>query len=75
MKYIQQYMEEELKLKPLGKIDFEELTTHDYEGAYGYEILIDRKDTGLQIWWADYANWLEKKIQIMGGLKINRYGE
>lgn len=75
MEYIKEYMEEELKLKPLGEISVEELTTHDYEGAYGYEILIDRKDTGLQIWWADYANWLERKILIMGGLKINRCEE
>lgn len=55
-------MEEELKLKPLGDVTFEELTTHDYEGAYGYEIIIDGHDTGLQVWWADYATWLEKQL-------------
>ena len=72
MKYIEQYMEEELKIKALGKIDFEELGDVCDGGKFGYAVLIDEKDIGLQIWWSDYADWLEKKIDIMGGLTINK---
>lgn len=72
MKYIEQYMEEELKIKSLGKIDFEELGDVYDGGKFGYSVLIDEKDIGLQIWWSDYATWLEKKIDIIGGLTNNK---
>lgn len=62
MKYIKEYMEEYLKLKPLGDVTFDEISSHDNEEAYGYEIIIDGRDTGLQIWWVDYATWLENKF-------------
>ena len=72
MKYIEQYMEECLKIKPLGKVTFEGMQSMDSDETYGYSILIDGFDIGLEIWWADYASWLEKKIEIMGGLTINK---
>lgn len=71
MKYINEYMVECLKIRPLGKVTFEELQTMDSE-TYGYSVLIDGKDIGLEIWWVDYATWLEKKVDMFGGIQINK---
>ena len=65
MKYIEQYMEECLKIKPLGKVTFEGMQSMDSDETYGYSVLIDGKDIGLEIWWADYASWLEKKFDAL----------
>lgn len=66
MKYFEQYMTERLKLQPLGKVTFEGQQTMECEENYGYSVLIDGKDIGLEIWWADYALWLESKLTELG---------
>ena len=65
MKYIKEYMEERLKIKPLGEVSFEGLQSHDEDETYGYSVLIDGFDIGLEIWWSDYATWLEKKYDAL----------
>jgi hypothetical protein len=66
MKYFEQYMTERLKLKPLGKVTFEGMHTQDRDETYGYSVLIDGRDIGLEIWWADYSMWLEEKLTELG---------
>jgi hypothetical protein len=66
MKYVEQYMTERLKLQPLGKVTFEGLQSMDSDETYGYSVIIDGKDTGLEIWWADYSMWLEDKLTELG---------
>ena len=59
MKALDKYLEEEFRIKPLGK-----LTTEVYEseiGSYvGEEMIIDGKHTGIIVYYIDYINWLEK---------------
>lgn len=61
MKYIEQYMEEVLKIKALGKVTMSPCSHGDETGS---SILIDGKDTGIDVWWIDYAKWLEKKSRF-----------
>ncbi len=60
MKHIVKFLEEKLKVTPLGKV-----TTKPYEevcDAYvGEEILIDGQNTGIKITYIDYIYWLESK--------------
>lgn len=62
MKHAEQYLMEELKIQPLGKVTFEPSSSGE---EVGYSVIIDGKDIGLEIWWSDYATWLEKKINEM----------
>lgn len=66
MKYVEKYLEENMRIKPLGKI-----TTDVYEarcGEYtGEEVIIDGKSTGIIIAYIDYISWLEKDMQIING--------
>jgi hypothetical protein len=59
MKYLEQYIEEKLRIKILG-----ELTTHECaEGdGLGVSLVIDGYEIGLEVWYADYTNWLENKF-------------
>ena len=66
MKYVELYMKERLKLQPLGKVTFEGMQTQDCDETYGYSVLIDGRDIGLEIWWADYSMWLEEKLTELG---------
>ena len=65
MKYVELYMKERLKIRPLGKVTFGGLQTMDCDENYGYSVLIDGKDIGLEIWWPDYALWLEEKLTLL----------
>lgn len=60
MKHIVKYLEEKLRVTPLGKV-----TTKPYEevcDAYvGEEILIDDQCTGIKVTYIDYIYWLESK--------------
>ena len=60
MKHIVKYLEEKLRVTPLGKV-----TTKPYEevcDAYvGEEILIDGQCTGIKVTYIDYIYWLESK--------------
>ena len=60
MKYLEQYIEEKIKIKILG-----ELTTRDScEGeAVGVSLVIDGYEPGIEVWYADYSNWLEEKLE------------
>lgn len=57
MKYVEEYLNDVIKVKPLGK-----LTTTDDElnGMSGEMVYIDGKCSDIFISHADYANWLEK---------------
>ena len=59
MKYVEEYLRDVIKIKPLGK-----LTTKDEQelnGLSGEMVYIDGKCTDIFISHADYANWLEKQ--------------
>ena len=60
MKYIEEYLNDVIKVKPLGK-----LTTKDDElnGMSGEMVYIDGKCSDIFISHADYANWLEKQSE------------
>ena len=61
MKYALQYIEQVLRVKPLGEVTFDECSEGE---KCGYEVLIDGKFTGLEIWWVDYARWLEQFVKM-----------
>lgn len=58
MKFIDKYLTEVMRVKPLGRV-----TTDPYEttsGCYaGETILIDDKDVGIVVYYIDYIKWLE----------------
>lgn len=58
MKYVEEYLETAVKVKPLG-----ELTTREdiLNGMSGEMVYIDGKCSDIFISHADYANWLEKQ--------------
>ena len=60
MKFLEKYLEEKERIKPLGK-----LTTRDsVEGeSVGVSLVIDGYEPGIEVWWVDYAMWLEEKIE------------
>ena len=60
MKFLEKYLEEKLKIKILG-----ELTTREsVEGeSVGVSLVIDGYEPGIEVWWVDYAMWLEEKIE------------
>jgi hypothetical protein len=60
MKYLEQYLEEKLKIKVLGKLT----TTESSSGEeVGVSLVIDGYEPGIEVWWVDYARWLEEKIE------------
>jgi len=61
MKYIEKYLEEELKLQPLGNVGTKEDEVCDLSGEMVY---VDGKCTNIFVAHVDYANWLEKKIKL-----------
>ena len=60
MKYIEEYIERKLKIKILGELKLEELQDTCDGGYYGVELVIDGFAPGIQVWYADYLNWLEE---------------
>lgn len=60
MKYLERYIEEKLKIKVLG-----ELTTNgsDEGDCVGVSLVIDGYEPGIEVWYVDYAKWLEEKIE------------
>ena len=59
MKYIKEYLEQKIRIKPLGVITTK---VHESEpGEYiGESLLIDGEYTGIIIYYIDYINWLEE---------------
>lgn len=63
MKYLKQYLEEKLRIAPLGELKSEPY--EDTVGVYsGETVIIDGIDTGIVVAYIDYVNWLESKIDI-----------
>lgn len=60
MKYLEKFLEEKLKIKVLG-----ELTTAESNSGeeVGVSLVIDGYEPGIEVWYADYCDWLEKKIE------------
>ena len=63
MKYLERYIIEELKLKPIGELSQSSIYVRDSCDLSGVDVIIDGQETGLFIADADYANWLEKKVE------------
>ena len=61
MKYLEKYIEEKLKIKALGKLETVECSNG---GDVGVSLVIDGFEPGIEIWYVDYARWLEEKINI-----------
>lgn len=61
MKYLNDYLKEVLLIQPLGEVTFEEECSSDGE-ILGLNILINKKDIGITVWYADYADYLEEKF-------------
>jgi hypothetical protein len=60
MKYLEQYLEEKMKIKVLGKLETVDCPNG---GDVGVSLVIDGFETGIEVWYADYANWLEEKLE------------
>lgn len=60
MKFLEKYLEEKERIKPLGKLT----TRESVEGeSVGVSLVIDGYEPGIEVWWVDYATWLEEKIE------------
>lgn len=59
MKYIVEYLEQEMNIHPIGEVSFTPCTEGE---EVGYTIIIGGKITTLDVLWSDYATWLEKKV-------------
>lgn len=61
MKYLEEYLEERLKIKVLGV-----LTTVEEEAEpcmpIGNRLVIDGRESDIVVWFSDYADWLEDKL-------------
>ena len=68
MKYLELFLEEKMKIKILGELSTVELATADNE-AYGVSLVINGFEPGIQVWWVDYAMWLEQKLESLNQLK------
>ena len=61
MKFLEQYLEERIKIKGLGDLGIIECSEGE---SVGVSLVIDGYDTGIEVWYADYASWLEEKIEL-----------
>jgi hypothetical protein len=60
MKFLEKYLEDKDRIKALGKLT----TKESIEGKYvGVSLVIDGYEPGIEVWWVDYARWLEEKIE------------
>ena len=60
MKLLEKYIEEKLKIKILGELSVRSSVEGDNVGV---SLVIDGYEPGIEVWWADYAMWLEEKIE------------
>ena len=60
MKYLEQYLEEKMKIKVLGELETVDCPNG---GDVGVSLVIDGFETSIEVWYADYAMWLEKKLE------------
>lgn len=59
MKYLEQYIEEKMKIKVLGNLTTRESNSGE---EVGVSLVIDGYEPGIEVWYADYCSWLEEKI-------------
>lgn len=59
MKYLEQYIEEKMKIKVLGKLTTRESNSGE---EVGVSLVIDGYEPGIEVWYVDYCAWLEEKI-------------
>lgn len=67
MKYLEEYIEEKLKIKVLGKLTTRECCEGD---GLGVSLVIDGFEPGIEVWYADYAKWLEGKLDELLEKKV-----
>lgn len=69
MKYILDYLKEELFIEPIAgtTIDVEEEFAAD-DIPIGYRLILNGKDVDIVVWYADYGRWIEKKFIEKEGL-------
>lgn len=60
MKFLEKYLEEKLKIKILGELSVRSSVEGD---DVGVSLVIDGYEPGIEVWWVDYAMWLEEKIE------------
>lgn len=60
MKLLEKYIEEKLKIKILGELSVRSSVEGD---DVGVSLVIDGYEPGIEVWWVDYARWLEEKIE------------
>ena len=60
MKYLEKYLEEKMKIKVLGELETVDCPNG---GDVGVSLVIDGFETSIEVWYADYAMWLEKKLE------------
>ena len=72
MKYFKEFLAEQYKIQPLGELTSNEIFSSDQE-LIGESVVIDGYEISLQVWYADYATWLEKRYDNLMSLymKLN----
>ena len=60
MKYLEQYLKEKMKIKVLGNLSTRESNLGE---EVGVSLVIDGYETGIEVWYVDYLEWLEEKIE------------
>ena len=61
MKYLEKYLEEKIRIKILGELSVKSSVEGD---DVGVRLIIDGIETGIEVWYADYATWLEEKFEL-----------
>lgn len=67
MKYLEQYLKEKMKIKVLGNLSTRESNLGE---EVGVSLVIDGYEPGIEVWYVDYLEWLEEKIETI--LKIEK---
>ena len=62
MKYLEKYLEEKMKIKVLGNLT---LNGSDEGDSVGVSLVIDGYEPGIEVWYADYAKFLEEEIELL----------
>ena len=62
MKYLEKYLEEKMKIKVLDNLT---LNGSDEGDSVGVSLVIDGYEPGIEVWYADYAKFLEEEIELL----------